>query len=129
MKYEYINATGKTEIEVDEHFFDILVSLDKEEFNSDRKHSRRNPLSLEETEYEGEWFSDGSDLLGDLIRAESNARLHDALLRLTADQQALVRRVYFKNEKIVDIADEQGVSQPAITQRLATAIKKLKKLL
>jgi len=54
MKYEYINATGKTEIEVDEHFFDILVALDREEYNADRKHSRRHPLSLEGVEYEGE---------------------------------------------------------------------------
>jgi len=129
MKYEYKGTTGNTEIEVDEHFFDILVSLDKEEFNSDRKHSRRNPLSLEDTEYEGEWFADGSDLLGDLIRAESNARLHAVLLRLTADQQTLVDRVYFKNEKIVDIARRDGVSHVAILDRLKRIHKKLKNYL
>ena len=129
MKYEYKGATGNTEIEVDEQFFDILVSLDKEEFNSDRKHSRRNPLSLEDTEYEGEWFADGSDLLGDLIRAESNARLHAVLLRLTADQQTLVDRVYFKNEKIVDIARRDGVSHVAILDRLKRIHKKLKNYL
>jgi len=70
MKYTYITATGKIEIEVDEQLHEILIGLDNKERNSDRKHSRRNPISLESAVYEGEWFSDGADILGDLIRTE-----------------------------------------------------------
>jgi len=129
MKYEYINATGKIEIEVDEQFYDILLALDREEFNSDRKHARRHPLSLEEMEYEGDWLSDGADILSDLIKSEDSERLHKALASLTSSQQALLERVYAKNEKIVDIARKMGVSQPAISQRLLTIIKILKRIL
>ena len=129
MKYEYINATGKTEIEVDERFYEILVALDREEYNSDRKHSRRHPLSLEGAEYEGEWFSDGADLLGDMIRAESEARLHAALGQLTPDQQALIHAVYFGGVPVTEYAKREGVDHSAISHRLQTIYKKLKKFL
>ena len=129
MKYEYINATGKTEIEVDEHFYEILVALDREEYNSDRKHSRRHPISLEGAEYEGDWFSDGADLLGDMIRAETHERLHAALGQLTPDQQTLIRQIYFEGVAPSEIAKRDGVDKSAISHRLALAYKRLKKLL
>ena len=109
MKYEYKGTTGNTEIEVDEHFYEILVSLDREEFNSDRKHSRRNPISLEGVEYEGEWFADGTDLLGDMIRGEESVRLNDALALLTPDQQELVQQIYFDGVPPSEIARREGV--------------------
>lgn len=129
MKYEYINATGKTEIEVDEHFYEILVALDREEYNSDRKHSRRHPISLEGAEYEGDWFSDGADLLGDMIRAETHERLHVALGQLTPDQQTLIRQIYFEGVAPSEIAKRDGVDKSAISHCLALAYKRLKKLL
>jgi RNA polymerase sigma-70 factor (ECF subfamily) len=129
MKYEYITRTGKTEIEVDKEFYDILISLDNEEYNLNRKHSRRWPVSLENADYEGEWFADGTDLLSDLIQTESNEQLHKALLQLTPDQQRLIERVYFKNEKIVRIAEEHSVSEAAIRDRLKKIYARLKKFL
>ena len=129
MKYEYITATGKTEIEVDEEFYNLLITMDKEEFNSHRKHDRRRPVSLEDVEYEGEWFEDTADILGDLIIKEDTEQLCTAISHLSLKQQTLIDKVYFRYEKIIDIAREQGVSQSAISQRLATAIKKLKKFL
>jgi len=95
----------------------------------ERKHSRRNPISLESAKYDGEWFSDGSDFLTDMIRAEKIIRLHIALSQLTTEQQALISRIYFKKEKVIDIAAEQGVSHSAISHRVATVLKKMKKLL
>ena len=129
MKYEYITATGRKEIEVDKHFYDILIALDNDEYNSDRRHNRRNPMSLEGTDYEGEWFSDETDLLGDIIRAESYERLHNALRQLTSEQQTLIDRVYFKNEKIIDIARNDGVTHVAIQNRLKKIYDRLKKIL
>ncbi|MCL1901460.1 MAG: chromosome segregation protein SMC, partial [Firmicutes bacterium] len=65
MKYEYITVTGKVAIEVDEQFNDLLVAMDNEEKNSNRKHSRRYPISLENCEYEGEWFEDKNNPIND----------------------------------------------------------------
>jgi len=129
MKYQYKTATGNHEIEVDEQFYDALIALDAKEKNSDRKHSRRRPVSLESMDYEGQWFSDGTDILGDLIQTENYERLHTALAELTSDQQELIEWMYVKNEKIVDITRSIGVSHVAIINRLSRVHEKLKKLL
>ena len=93
MKYKYINVTGANEIEVSEQFNDILTGMDNDEQNSNRKHSRRHPLSLESAEYEGDWFLDDADPLDILIKKEEIKRLHIALSILTDDQQKLVQQL------------------------------------
>jgi len=128
MKYVYFTATERCEIEVDEQYYDILQAMDKEEYNSDRKHSRRYPLSLSSTDYDGDWIADGTDILGDLSAAEDREQFYLALSELTQDQQALVARVFIKNEKIMDVAQSLGVSQSAVSHQLQTIRKKLKKV-
>jgi DNA-directed RNA polymerase specialized sigma24 family protein len=78
----------------------MLLALDKEEKNSNRKHRRRLPTSFESMDYQGQWFSAGIDLLDEMIQAEDREWLIAALAKLTQQQQALVERVYVKNEKI-----------------------------
>ena len=129
MKYEYRSVTGKYYIEVDERFNEIMMEMKKEEENADRRYGHHNPVSLESADYEGEWFSDGTDILGDLIQAESDVHFRSAIMELTPDQQELIRRVYIKSDKIVDIAHSLGVSQPAISARLMTIKNKIKKSL
>ena len=129
MKYEYKGVTGKTEIEVDDNWGSALLELDREESNSDHKHSRRYPVAIEDMEYEGEWFSDGSDLLAELVQNETYEWLQRAILGLTSKQQILIERIYFKKEKSVDIAREDGVSKAAIHDRLRKIHDRLKKYL
>ena len=125
MKYQYTTAEGKIVIEVDEQLYNILVAMDKEEYNNDRKYHRHNPVSLESIDYD-EKLKDGKvDVLGDLVHAEDRERLYMTLAQLTLDQQKLIERICINNEKIVDIAQSLGVSQPAISQRLMTVRKKL----
>ena len=126
MKYIYFTATERCEIEVDEQFYDILHAMDKEEYNSDRKHSRRYPLSLSSTAYDGDWMADKTDILDELISSEDCEQFHKALSELTQGQQALVERVFIKNEKVVDVAQSLGVSQSAVSHQLQTIRKKLK---
>jgi len=125
MKYEYKNATGITEIEIDEHFYELLIAMDNEEKNSNRRHGRNSTVSLDNCEYEGEWFNDGTDLLADLIHKESYSRLRAALKELRPEQQALIERVYFQKEKIVDIAAKEGVSHAAVIDRLRRIYAKI----
>ena len=129
MKYEYITATGKTTIETDGHFHGILSALDREDYNADRKHRRRNPLSLDSFEYEGACLSDRCDHLEDLIRTESHARLREAIEQLTPGQQTLVREIYFEGIGPSEIARKYGVDKSAISHRLSRVHKRLKKLL
>ena len=132
MKYVYITVKGENEIEVDERFHDILFEMDTQEQRSNDKHARphhdrpRN-ISLDSVDYEGEWFDDGTDILGDLVRTESYERFRSALMKLTPGQRDLIDRVYVKNEKIIDIAQEAGVSHVAIQNRLNKIRAQLKK--
>ena len=48
---------------------------------------------------------------------------------LRPEQQLLIERVYFQNEKIVDIAAADGVSHVAVIDRLRRIYKKIKKSL
>ena len=129
MKYTYKNTTGTTEIEVDEHFYELLVAMDNEEFNSDRKHSRRYPISLENCEYEGEWFADDTDLLEEIIKKEGYIRLREAMKNLTPEQRELIQKVYFDGVPATEIAQAEGVVRSSISHRLERAIKRLKKYL
>ena len=129
MKYVYETATGPIEVEVDEHFYDILTAMDREERNSERKHSRRQAFSIDSVKYGGRWCAGETDLLDDLILRESNERLHMALTKLTPNQQSLIAQIYFKNEKVVDVALRNGVSPVAIQNRLSKIYSRLEKIL
>jgi len=129
MKYVYETAIGRSEIEVDKYFYNILTAMDREESNAERKHSRRQAISIDAVKYGGRWFADETDLLEDLIQRDSTARLHMALMNLSASQRSLIELVYFKNEKLVDVALKYGVWESAIRDRLRKIYCRLKKIL
>ena len=123
MKYEYITSTGTVAIEVDEHFFDLLVAMDKEEFNSNRKHSRRYPISLENCEYEGEWFEDKHDAIS---QAESSVDMERALASLTELQRICFVEVKLNGRGYRDIAAELNKSRSVVEKAVKGAVDKLK---
>lgn len=73
--------------------------------------------------------SPAADSLSVLLRSENEERIHKAMAALSNKQKDLAEKVFFKGMTLTAIAKEKGVSQPAITQQLATVLKKLKKLL
>ena len=124
MKYAYKSATGIIEIEVDERLYETLVAMDKEEINAERKHSRRHPISLEDTDYEGEWFSDGTDILSEMISAETVQR---AMSCLSARQQYLVQKICLEGWKYTELATLEGKDESAIRHATERAIARIKK--
>jgi DNA-directed RNA polymerase specialized sigma24 family protein len=129
MKYRYNTVTGNHEIEVDEQLHAVLQAMDREEYNSDRKYRRHNPVSLSSADYDGEWMEDETDVLSDLIQAESQEYVYTILAQLAIDQQILIERIFFNNEKIVDIARTAGVTEEAIRDRLRKIYKRLIKII
>lgn len=127
IRYEFTNGEI-SEIEVDESLGELLVELDRQEYNNDHKETRRH-TSLDGMEYEGTLFAAPDDPAAEVLRREDAARLLRAMEALTPSQRELVRRVYFENEKITDIAREEGVDKSAISHRLDRIYKKLKKFL
>lgn len=125
VRYEFSNGEF-SEIEVDDSLGELLVDFDRQEYNNDHKETRRH-VSLDGMDYKGALFASPDDPAAEVLKREELARLLRAMEALSPDQRELVRRVYFENQRIVDIAREQGVDKSAISHRLERIYKKLKK--
>ena len=128
MKIYYESVTGKIELDVPEKWGKIKVDLDRQEYNVNHKETRRH-CSLEAYNLDDALLPSDADVAGDVETADEIERLYTAIARLQPQQRELVKRVYFNNEKIVDIAAEAGVSEAAIRNRLKKIFAALKKFL
>ena len=126
MKITYEFVTGEVSgVEVDEHLGGMLLDLDRQQDNNDQKETRRH-VSLDSMDYEGELFASAEDTEGEAVRREDMARLYSAMEALSPSQRELVKKVYFEERKITDIAREEGVSHVAVRDRLERIYKKIK---
>lgn len=130
MKITYKFVTGEVaEVEVSEEIGAVIVDLDRLEYNNDHKETRRH-YSLEGKVYEGMDYAVGDPGLEALFAGPTDEeRLHAAIRQLSPDQKEMVRAIYFENVSVNDYAARTGVTQSAISHRLQTVKKKLKKLL
>ena len=130
MKITYKFVTGEVaEVEVSEKIGAVIVDLDRQEYNNDHKETRRH-YSLEGKVYEGmDYAVEDSGLEALFAGPTDEERLHAAIRQLSHDQQEMVRAIYFENVSVNDYAARMGVTQSAISHRLQTVKKKLKKLL
>ena len=127
MKIKYAFATETVEIEVPDEWGDILIDLDRQEYNIDHKETRRH-CSLEAYNLDDALFPSDVDVLRDLINGEETRSLHNAIAKLEPRQQKLIRQVYFEGRSYTSIALEEGVDRTAVSKATQRAIKKLKKL-
>ena len=130
MKITYKFVTGEVaEVEVSEEIGAVIVDLDRQEYNNDHKETRRH-YSLEGKVYEGmDYAVEDSDLEALFAGPTDEERLHAAIRQLSPDQKEMVRAIYFENMSVNDYAARMGVTQSAISHRLQTVKKKLKKFL
>ena len=128
--YRYHFSNGETiSIDVSDDWGEILIDLDRLEYNNDHKETRRH-YSLEGKVYEGKDYAVEDPGLEALFAGPTNEeRLRDAIQKLAPDQQAMIRAIYFDGVSVNDYAARMGVTQSAISHRLQTVKKKLKKLL
>lgn len=101
IRYEFVNGEV-SEIEVDEGLGELLVDFDRQQYNNDHKETRRH-VSLDGMDYEGELFTSAEDT-----------------------ERELLLKVYFEDQRIVDIARAEGVTKQSVHERLKRAIHKLK---
>lgn len=128
IKYRFADGTTN-EIEVTDEFYTLYAELVQQEKRNHWKETRRH-ISLEYLNENGiDFASPAADLLSVLIQQEDEKQIHRAMAMLSDKQKDLAEKVFFKGMTLTAIAKEKGVSQPAITQQLATVLKKLKKLL
>ena len=129
VKIAYRFADGHMEeIEVEPEVAETIKELDRQEYNNNQKESRRH-VTFDASE-ELAWLAVEDQRLARLLGGVTDEQmLYDAIGELNPKQQELIFSVFFKNISISEIARRSGVSQPAISQRVQTAINKLKKLL
>lgn len=128
--YRYHFSNGETiSIDVSDDWGEILIDLDRQEYNNDHKETRRH-YSLEGKAYEGMDYAVEDSGLEALFAGPTDEEcLRTAIQQLTPDQQEMVQAIYFENVSVNDYAARMGVTQSAISHRLQTVKKKLKKLL
>lgn len=129
MKIKYKNANGKIiELEVSEEVGTFYLESIEAEKKNDRKNSRPDRhTQLSTFEYEDiRYFSDGTDLLADLIEAEG---ICHAMSFLNERQQYLIRLCLLDGWSYTDLAALVGKDESAIRYAVDRAKKKLKKYL
>ena len=128
MKIKYQFATETVEVEVSEELGNIIVDLDRQEYNNHHKETRRH-CSLDAFNLDDALFPSEEDIEAEVVAKDQYNRLYAAIALLEPQQKELVRQVFFEDRKIVDIAAEEGVSEAAIRNRLKKITQRLKKIL
>ena len=128
IKYRFADGTT-SEIEVTDKFYALYAELVQQEKRNHWKETRRHTSLNYLMENGIDFESPAADPLSALLRGEDEERIHNAINQLSDKQKELAEKVFFKGMTLTAIAKEKGISQPAITQQLATVLKKLKKLL
>ena len=128
--YRYHFSNGETiSVEIPDDWGEILIDMDRQEYNNNHKETRRH-YSLEGKVYEGmDYAVEDSGLEALFAGPTDEERLRAAIQKLAPDQQAMIRAIYFNGISVNDYAARMGVTQSAISHRLQTVKKKLKKLL
>lgn len=112
--YTYYFADGtKNTIEIDDEWYNILIKMDEAECKARYNYGRWNvPLSA--FTFDGEKFADSNgDIFIKLMQQIEGEKFDKALDTLTDSQRKLFETVYYEERKVIDVAAEQGVGQPA----------------
>lgn len=100
----------------------------------DRRASRNGDVSynaLTTDEFNGEdiLIADQPDVCDTVVESIMTDKLRKAILKLTDEEQLLIYRHYYAGISGTDLAEIYGVSQQAISKRIAKIRAKLKNLL
>lgn len=126
-KISYEIKGNVIEIEVNNDCANVYKEMVKKQENRNRAETRRHQ-SLELSIKGGYQFRDETaDIEEQYIKKEEKKALHRAIKQLLPQQQELIRKIYFENKGVVEIAKEEGVSHQAISDRLKKIITSLKK--
>ena len=123
---KFVDGTTNA-VEVTEDIYLIHLEFLQQEKRNHWKETRRH-TSLYYLIENGIDFEDKSaDTLAIIIRRENTERVHKALLTLSDKRRDLVRKFYYEEMTMRQIASQEGVSLTAISQRMKTIRKRLQK--
>ena len=136
-KIKFLDRQGnEVSVEVNDEFAAVYVELDRQDKNNERKETRRH-VSLNKTvkNHDSEDIVEHIDLLEDkrsnieenYIQREEIATLRDGIKSLLPEQRRLIEQVFYEERSIKSLAEEYGVSSPAIINRLNKIYAQLRK--
>jgi DNA-directed RNA polymerase specialized sigma24 family protein len=125
MKVKYTFATRDTvEIEVNDELGKEIKELDREEYNSNKKETRRHCSADAHFEKFGFEIADTVDLVEKLLSKEI---WHKLLKPLNAKQRELIHKRFIEKQRYTTIAKSEKVSPSAIQNRFERIFAKIKK--
>jgi len=127
MKVSYQFVSETVEVEVDEIWGEMLMDMDRREYNNDHKETRRH-ASIYEIDQEENLIPSKYCLEDEILRKEEIKALVKAFELLTPEQLRLVRAIYSEGNSMAAIARSEGVSKMAITNRMKKIQEKIKKV-
>ena len=126
--YKFVDGTTNA-VEVTEDIYLIHLQLMKEEISNNRRDTRRHTSLYYFTDMGIDFEDKRIDLFAEIVRKENAERVHKALLTLSDKRRDLVRKFYYEEMTMRQIASQTGVSHTAISQRMKTIRKRLQKQL
>ncbi len=126
--YEFVNET--VDIEISEDWIEVLENKDREEYNSNKKETRRH-LKLDATIDNTEWVRDEKadpkniceELSGDEVLINKLTKI------LTEKQFNAFEKVCLNRYTEQEYADMVGITQQAAHRLVSDAKKRLKKMM
>lgn len=125
MKIKYKFATETVEIEVSEDWGNLVIDLDRLEYNNDHAETRRH-ISYDALDFDGDALAVEDPALA--AYSEQDA-LREAIQQLTPNQQYIIRAYYFEGRTFTEIAQTLGVGVSSVSRAAERAKKTLKKFL
>lgn len=127
IKYEFADGTT-SEIEVSEEIYALHLQLLQEEKRNHWRETRRHTSLYYFTDMGIDFEDKRTESPLELyIRKENIASIRKAMLYLTDKRRDLVRKFYYEEMTMRQIASQEGVSHTAISQRMKTIRKRLQK--
>ncbi len=127
IKYTFADGTTN-EVEVREDIYLIHLELLQQEKRNHWKETRRHTSLYYFTDMGIDFEDKRSESPLDLyIRKENIASIRKAILQLPDKRRELIRKAYFEEMTFRAIAKEKRLSKSAISQRMKTIYKHLRK--
>ncbi len=126
--YKLFDGSRK-EIEVSEEFAAEYVEMERKDKLVERKETRRHQSLDKSLEHGWDVPDSRVEIQAEFEQKEDNIKLHKAIERLLPEQQRLLIDVYFKGKPQVEIAKSEGVTEAAVSRRLARILAQLKKFM
>lgn len=129
IKYTFVNGE-ETSVEVYDDFEEIILDLDRDLKNNNRKETRRHE-SLNLLDSDKQSIATNTDVYSQTLKNLDKDKLYAAIAKLKPQEQELLRNLYLSDKPMTQkrCADILGITENAVRKRLAKIRLKLKKSL